>query len=60
MRVAPGIHRIGYKAIINSYLVEESGEEATAVVDGTKSRRTASRPSSHSSVGYLPRRSAEL
>ena len=27
MRIAPGIHRIGDKGIINSYLVEESGEE---------------------------------
>ena len=26
MKIAPGIHRIGDKSIINSYLVEESGE----------------------------------
>src|SRR5918994_2234179 len=26
MRIAPGIHRLGDKSIVNSYLVEESGE----------------------------------
>ena len=26
MKIAPGIHRLGDKSIVNSYLVEESGE----------------------------------
>jgi len=26
MQIAPGIHRLGEKSIVNSYLVEESGE----------------------------------
>jgi glyoxylase-like metal-dependent hydrolase (beta-lactamase superfamily II) len=30
MEIAPGIHRIGDEALVNSYLVEESGEVTIA------------------------------
>lgn len=45
MKIAPGIPRIGDKGIVNSYLVEESGEEGNRRRGRHKSRRKASRPS---------------
>lgn len=33
MKIAPGIHRIGDRSIVNSYLVEDSGE-ATIIDEG--------------------------
>jgi hypothetical protein len=39
MKIAPGIHRLGDRSIVNSYLVEDSGE-VTIIDAGVPAGRT--------------------